>query len=144
MARYRTWSPGCFLYCTHGWARQPSRNWPYEWAQEAPAETGQTTEAHYFSTLLAGYQQATNKHNSFYGNMLHKQKDIPAPAKTSFWKHLLTLQKRSKRLSTKHLSNIHTVKRVESSEPLATRQDVTQDTLTESQTDRFRGSCCNT
>ena len=82
MARYRTWSPGCFLYCTHGWARQPSRNWPYEWAQEAPAETGQTTEAHYFSTLLAGYQQATNKHNSFYGNILHKQKDIPAPAET--------------------------------------------------------------
>lgn len=31
------------------------------------------------------------------------------------------------------------VKRVESSEPLATRQDVTPDTLTESQTDRFRG-----
>lgn len=31
------------------------------------------------------------------------------------------------------------VKRVESTEPLATRQDVTQDTLTESQTDRFRG-----
>ncbi|MBD9294642.1 MAG: hypothetical protein EGS78_08605 [Bacteroidales bacterium] len=26
----------------------PSRNWPYEWAQEAPAETEQTTEAHYF------------------------------------------------------------------------------------------------
>ena len=71
--------------------------------------------------------------------MLHKQKDIPAPAKTPFWKHLLTLQKHSKRLSTKHLSNIHTVKRVESSEPLATRQDVTQETLTESQTDRFRG-----
>ena len=27
MARYRTWSPGCFLYCT------------YEWAPAAPAET---------------------------------------------------------------------------------------------------------
>ena len=110
----------------------------------APAETGQTTEAHYFSTLLAGYQQATNGHNSFYSNMLHKKKSIPTPAKTSFWKHLLALQERSKHLVTKHLSNIHTVKRVESSEPLAMRQDVTQDTLTESQTDRFRGSCYNT
>lgn len=65
--------------------------------------------------------------------MLHKKKSIPDPAKTPFWKHLLTAQEHSKRLSTKHLSNIHTVKRVESSEPLATRQDVTQDTLTEKQ-----------
>ena len=110
----------------------------------APAETGQTTEAHYFSTLLAGYQQAVIRHNSFYSNKLHKQRCIPTAAKTPFWKHLLALQERSKRLSTKHLSNIHTVKRVESSEPLATRQDVTQDTLTESQTDSFRGSCRNT
>ena len=110
----------------------------------APAETGQTTEAHYSSTLLAGYQQAATRHNSLYCNMLHKQRYIPAPAKTSFWKHLLALQERSKHLVTKHLSNIHTVKRVESSEPLAMRQDVTQDTLTESQTDRFRGSCYNT
>ena len=62
----------------------PSRNWPYELAQEAPAETGQTTEAHYFSTLLAGYQQSADGHNSFYINMLHKKKSIPAPAKTPF------------------------------------------------------------
>lgn len=62
----------------------PSRNWPYEWAQEATAETEQTTEAHYFSTLLAGHQQATNGNNSFYSSMLHKQKDIPAPVKPPF------------------------------------------------------------
>lgn len=61
-----------------------SRNWPYEWAQEAPAETEQSTEAHYFSTLLAGYQQAATRHNSFYCNILHKRKDIPVPAETPF------------------------------------------------------------
>ena len=94
----------------HPWMGTGStgRNWPYEWAQ-----SGKTTEAHYFSTLLAGYQQAATRHNSFYSNMLHKQKDIPAPAKTSFWKHLLTLQKRSKHLVTKHLANQSTVKRIE-------------------------------
>lgn len=62
----------------------PSRNWPYEWAQEAPAETEQTTEAHYFSTLLAGYQQAATRHNSLYCNMLHTQRCIPTAAKTPF------------------------------------------------------------
>ena len=91
----------------------PSRNWPYELAQEAPAETGQTTEAHYFSTLLAGYQQATNRHNPFYSSMLHKKKNIQAPAKTPFWKHLLTAQEHGKHLVTNHLANQYAVKRVE-------------------------------
>ena len=45
--------------------------------------------------------------------MLHKKKDIPAPAKTPFWKHLLAAQEHSKRLSTKHLANQYAVKRVE-------------------------------
>lgn len=67
------------------------RNWPHEWAQEATAETEQTTEAHYFrpSWQDTSKQQLGTTHSTatYYTNRSTFQPLPRPPFESTSWQH---------------------------------------------------------